>query len=124
MLGKRAVRNPHYSKQGHRPLAGGVPHGRLLSPLDMMLPHAARAEFARFPFATQLRAFEVGDAVLARNFSALGPKWLGATVAGRQEKYATLLITVNAKQQRNRQRRCLKVAHVLKRQRSKQQREG
>ncbi|KFD60316.1 hypothetical protein M514_27493 [Trichuris suis] len=46
---------------------------KLLSPLDMMLPHA------------------VGDAVLARNFSALGPKWLGATVAGRQGKYVYVL---------------------------------
>ncbi|KFD69448.1 hypothetical protein M514_07920 [Trichuris suis] len=64
---------------------------RLLSPLDMMLPHAVRAEIARSPFATQLRVFEVGDAVLARNFSAGGPKWLRATVAGRQGKYVYVL---------------------------------
>ncbi|KFD53316.1 hypothetical protein M513_05797 [Trichuris suis] len=40
---------------------------RLLSPFDTMLPHAARAEIARSPFAAQLRVFEVGDTVLARS---------------------------------------------------------
>ncbi|KFD58275.1 hypothetical protein M513_01038 [Trichuris suis] len=64
---------------------------RLLSSLDMMLPRAVRAEIARSPFATQLRVFEVGDTVLARNFSAGGPKWLRATVTGRQGKYVYVL---------------------------------